>query len=89
MEDLRCMSLFFHFKILDAEIFGGEGTTGYTRASMEECTSGLDKVTTKEGYIEVSKIYQNLFSDRLEVSKNKVILISRDEYEENTDEDEE
>ena len=64
---------------------GVKGSEGYTKANMGESV----KLPT-EGYEnEIAEQYRKLFASQLEVNIDDVIRISRDEYAENTEEDDE
>ena len=65
------MSLGIYFEVKDAEIYGGEGTVGYA-ATIVDFTKYAE--SQKEG-----------MAQSCHVPVEKVRVISRDEYEENTD----
>ena len=93
MEDLRCVTLHFYFKIVDSDMFGGEGTIGYITASNGEALGSkklpFDDMVSLEGFNSMRDAYRKLISCQMEVPVEKIIPISRDEYKENTEEDEE
>lgn len=65
------MSLGIYFEIKDAELYGGEGTTGYA-------------ATIVEIYFEKYADSQlEAMASMAKVPKEKVRIISKDEYEEN------
>ena len=67
------MSLGIYFEVKDAEIYGGEGTVGYAATIVDISLSGYAE-SQKEGMAQFCH-----------VPVEKVRVISRDEYEENTD----
>ena len=82
--DLRCHTLHFYFKIDDSEIFGGEGADGYVAYEIEKAT----KVPTIDEEKELADSVRTGLSEMLKVPIDKIIRISRDEYLENTEEEE-
>lgn len=93
MKDLRCVTLHFYFKIIDADIFGGEGTEGYATTSSGECIGSsnktFDEMVSREGFNKICDAYRELLSGQMDVPVENIIPISRDEYKENIEEDEE
>lgn len=93
MEDLRCVTLHFYFKVLDAELFGGKGTKGYAATSANECLGSeevsFDKMVSLKEFNKICDKYRKCISVQMKVPEENVVAISRDEYKENTDEDEE
>ena len=75
------MSLGIYFEVKDAEIYGGEGTVGYAATIVDISLSGLQKADFTK-YAESQKEGMAQFCH---VPVEKVRVISRDEYEENTD----
>lgn len=75
------MSLGIHFEVKDAEIYGGEGTVGYAATIVDISLSGLQKADFTK-YAESQKEGMAQFCH---VPVEKVRVISRDEYKENTD----
>ena len=69
------------FKILDAEIYGGVGSTGYSCMNF-----GFENQMKGKPQDIVDDCKEKL-STMLEVSLENVISISYGEYEENTEED--
>lgn len=81
LDDIRMNKVIdaqYYFKIIDSELFGGEGSTGYAALSVE-------KKVSKEDYEKEIEEYRHSLSNMLEVKKNNIILISEDEYIENTE----
>lgn len=70
-----------YFEVKDAEIYGGEGTVGYAATIVDISLSGLQKADFTK-YAESRKKGMAQFCH---VPVEKVRVISRDEYEENTD----
>lgn len=70
-----------YFEVKDAEIYGGEGTVGYAATIVDISLSGLQKADFTK-YAESQKEGMAQFCH---VPVEKVRVISRDEYEENTD----
>lgn len=89
MEDLRCISLHFYFKVLDADMYGGEGSIGFAGCSANECIKDIDNCTTVKGFDVISEKYRAYIAMQMKVPTSKVIPISRTEYKNNTEEDEE
>lgn len=92
MEDLRCVSLHFYFKVLDSDMFGGEGTVGFTSCSANHCdggSKGIEYAVSLEGFNKTRDCYRDFMAEQLNVSKDKLVPISYKEYMENTEEDEE
>jgi len=83
MEDLRCHTVHLFFKVLDSDMFGGDGTIGYVNSNAGECWPIPSEEVEKNHTEKMRKI----FADQMEVPVDKVIQISRDEYRENTEED--
>lgn len=75
------MSLGIYFEVKDAEIYGGEGTVGYAATITDISLSGLQKADFTK-YAESRKEGMAQFCH---VPVEKVRVISRDEYEKNTD----
>ena len=77
------ITLEMFFEIKNAEMYGGEGSTGYAEIKEDVCLESMkeyDLQKDAEGKIEG-------FAKMLKVSKEDVRIISRTEYEENTEED--
>ena len=75
------VSLFFQIK--DADIFGGAGSIGYSESKIDLNTADLSGFKLQEyakGQIEG-------FAELLKVPEENIRIISRQEYEDNTEED--
>ena len=75
------VSLFF--KIKDADIFGGAGSIGYSESKIDLNTADLSGFKLQEyakGQIEG-------FAELLRASEENIQIVSRQEYEDNTDGD--
>ena len=72
------MSLGIYFEIKDAELYGGEGTTGY--AATIEGLQNADFEKYADSQLEA-------MASMAKVPREKVRIISKDEYEENTEEE--
>lgn len=75
------VSLFF--KIKDANVFGGTGEVGYSELKIDfntENLSGFSLQKYAQGQIEE-------FAELLKVPEKNIEIISRQEYEDNTDDD--
>lgn len=75
------VSLFF--KIKDADIFGGTGEVGYSESKIDfntENLSGFSLQKYAQGQIKG-------FAELLKVPEKNIGIISRQEYEDNTDDD--
>lgn len=79
MKDVS-MSLGIYFEIKDAELYGGEGTTGYAATIVEISIEGLQNA-------DFEKYADSQLEAMAKVPKEKVRIISKDEYEENTEEE--
>lgn len=82
MDSTTTMSLGIYFEIEDAELYGGPGTVGYASTIVDVTIRGLQKADFSK-YAE-SQIEGMAHFCHVPVEKVKVI--SRDEYEEKTDE---
>lgn len=78
------MSLGIYFEIKDAELYGGEGTTGYAATIVEISIEGLQNNADFEKY---ANSQLEAMASMAKVPKEKVRIISKDEYEENTEEE--
>jgi|GEM_PF-3600721 len=83
MKDLRCHTVHLFFKVLDSDMFGGDGTIGYVNSNAGECWPVPNEESEKRHIEKMRKI----FADQMEVPVDKVIQISRDEYRGNTEEE--
>lgn len=72
-----------YFEIKNAEIFGGEGSTGYLEQKMDATI----KKSRKYDLYEYVKENIKDFAKMLAVLEENIRTISRQEYEENTEED--
>lgn len=83
MEDC-IMTLGLYFEVHDADLYGGEGSVGYANTNVDLKVSALGQVDIYN-YVEAHK--QGV-AEMCKVDKEKVIVISRTKYEEETaDED--
>ena len=76
------MSLEIYFEIKDAELYGGEGTTGYAATIVEISIEGLQNADFEK----YADSQLEAMASMAKVPKEKVRIISEDEYEENTEE---
>lgn len=76
------MSLGIYFEIKDSELYGGEGTTGYA-ATIVESRSWLQNADFEK----YADSQLEAMASMAKVPKEKVRIISKDEYEENTEEE--
>lgn len=76
------MSLGIYFEVKGAEIYGGEGTVGYAATIVDISTQQDYRRLISQKYAESQKEGMAQFCH---VPVEKVRVISRDEYEENTD----
>lgn len=74
------MSLGIYFEIKDAELYGGEGTTGYAATIVEISIEGLQNADFEK----YANSQLEAMASMAKVPKEKVRIISKDEYEENT-----
>lgn len=77
------MSLGIYFKIKDAELYGGEGTTGYAATIVEISIEELQNADFEK----YADSQLEAMASMAKVPKEKVRIISKDEYEENTEEE--
>ena len=88
MIELVHAKITLHFEVLDAEVFGGEGSVGYTSTSFDPSA----KILIQNGEAGVSSIVATLTAgivDILKVTPDNVRLIYKAEHDENMEEDEE
>lgn len=81
MKDVS-MSLGIYFEIKDAELYGGEGT-GYAATIVEISIEGLQNADFEK----YANSQLEAMASMAKVPKEKVRIISKDEYEENTEEE--
>lgn len=75
------LSLGVYFEVKDAELYGGEGTIGYTSMIMDISVDGLQKADFAKFVNSQIEGTANFCKVPLE----NVRVITREEYEENTD----
>ncbi|HHX63141.1 MAG TPA: hypothetical protein GX707_20885 [Epulopiscium sp.] len=80
-QQTKYFSVTCYFKVLDSEMFGGKGSTGYTSVSLgfENQMNGNPQ--------DVVEITRENSAQMMKVDLDKVISISFSEYEENTEDD--
>ena len=78
-----CYSFHFFYEVKDAEMYGG---VGYVNTNLEQAVN--PDTFTKESYIISSENIKSGLAKQLKVSIKNIKLISRDEYDNNTKEDE-
>lgn len=71
------------FEIKNSEMYGGEGSVGYAEIKEDICLESLKDYDLQED----AKGKIKGFADMMKVSREDVRIISRTEYEENTEED--
>lgn len=76
------ITLVFYFEIKDAEIYGGEGEIGYAEQKMDLITNDLADIKLQEA----AKSAREGFAKLCKVPIDNVRIISRVEYEDNTEE---
>lgn len=82
------MSLGIYFEIKDAELYGGEGTTGYAATIVEISIVEISIEGLQNADFEKYANSQlEAMASMAKVPKEKVRIISKDEYEENTEEE--
>ena len=82
-DSMITFTLGLYFEVHDAELFGGEGSVGYTNINVDLKVSALLKGDLKN-YVEGQ--IQGV-AEMCKVDKEKVIIISRTYYEEETEEE--
>ena len=81
------MSLGIYFEIKDSELYGGEGTTGYAATIVEISIEGLQNADFEKYADSQLEAMASMAKGMAKVPKEKVRIISKDEYEENTEEE--
>lgn len=76
------LSLGIYFEVKDAELYGGEGTLGYAATIIDISVDGLQKAD----FAEYVKNQIEGMAKFCKVPLENVRVITRDEYEEETDE---
>lgn len=71
------------FEIKNAEMYGGEGSTGYAEIKEDVCLESMKEYDLQKDAEEKIEGFAKMF----QVSKEDVRIISRTEYEDNTEED--
>lgn len=77
------ITLGLYFEVHDAEIYGGKGTVGYVNTNADLKVSALAKADLTN-YVE-GRIQG--VADMCKVDKEKVIIISRTDYEKETEDE--
>lgn len=80
MNELIDVTVNIYFKVHDSEIWGGQGSVGYTQLSYDQCRNiKFDRLN--DTFLS-SQI--RIIADSTGVNENCVCVISKEEYEENT-----
>lgn len=82
MEELM-VTVVVYFEIRDSRMFGGQGTIGYSNCSVDVRVNAV-KYEWLEKFIHLQK---EIIADLCEIPLEKIKVISRNEYEENTDDE--
>lgn len=77
------MSLGIYLEIKDAEICGGDGSIGWAATIVEISIEGLQNANFEK----YANSQLEAMASMAKVPKEKVRIISKDEYEENTEEE--
>lgn len=77
------ITLVFYFEIIDAEIYGGDGEVGYAEQKIDLITSDLSNIKLQEA----AKSTREGFAKLCKVPAENVRIISRAEYEDNTEDE--
>jgi hypothetical protein len=86
----RCFTIHYFFKIIGAEKFKDCNDKGYVYTELKfEKANILDSVETEEAYIENGNMLAEKLAGSYNIPKENVILITKEEYEENTENGEE
>lgn len=80
--DNTLLSLGIYFEVKDAEIYGGEGTVGYAATIKDVSVKGLQEAN----FTQFANSQTEGMAQFCKVPLDKVRVISRQEYEENTEE---
>lgn len=83
MEDLRCVTIHFFYKVEGADLW--DGGIGYIKC---ECEYALKYDGSIETYNNLSDTYKAIVGNQLNISLENIIAISRDEYLKNVDDEE-
>lgn len=78
MKELLDITVSAYFEILDSEVYGGPGSTGYAALGMEKVELDGMEEKLSEGYLE--RLVQNM-ADMAKVPREKVRMISKEEYD--------
>lgn len=81
--ELVNVTLVLYFEVKNSEVYGGDGTVGYAEQRMDLETNDLSNVKL----LEASECATNGIAELCKVPAENVRIISRTEYEDNTDDD--
>ena len=82
MNELAYVTVGLYFEVKDSYIYGGEGSVGYAAINLEE-------VDTRKITDELIDKKRQEFSEAFKVPVDSVKLISKEEYDRETEDDEE
>lgn len=74
-----------YFEVKDSEAFGGIGTVGYAKQTVESTVTEENPRIFKESAYDYVKKATTSMAKSLGVSEECIRTISKEEYEENTD----
>ena len=77
------VTLGLYFEIMDSNMYGGKGTTGYANISVDLTIANLQKADV----CKYAEEQIDAVASMCHVGVDKVRIISRVEYEENTDDE--
>lgn len=77
-------SVFLNFRVHDAEMFGGIGSTGYVQTAAHHCTSA--EQFCLEHFFKGQEIARQSMANRLRVSVDQLVPIGYKEYQHHTEE---
>lgn len=89
MKELLHITVSAYFEVSDSEVYGGSGSRGYAALDMERVQLNGMEGKLSESYLE--RLVQNV-ADMMKVPREKVRMISKEEYDlctEDPDEDQE
>ena len=78
------MTISRYFEISDSEMWGGKGEVGYACTNLDLVTSDLGDINIEE----LVRINIESYSKLCNIPTEKIKIISREAYEENTEDDE-
>lgn len=88
--DLLSIDISLYFEVHGAEVYGGENSTGYVKLKLEGVVnnSTVPMISDSEALNQWVDYHRRVVAERLEVTPENVVSVTRNTYEEETgDED--